>query len=45
METIAQDTKIAVVAGADKMKELEIKTDSTNTVINQFVEEITTLEK
>lgn len=45
METIAQDTKIAVVAGADKMKELEIKTDSTNTVINQVVEEITTLEK
>lgn len=45
METIAQDTKVAVVAGADKMKELEIKTDSTNTVINQVVEEITTLEK
>lgn len=45
METIAQDTKVAVVSGADKMKELEIKTDSTNTVINQVVEEITTLEK
>lgn len=45
METIAQDTKVAVVSGADKMKELEIKTDSTDTVINQVVEEIVTLEK
>ncbi|WP_455714816.1 methyl-accepting chemotaxis protein [Anaerosporobacter sp.] len=45
MESIAQDTKIAVVSGTDKMKELEIKTDVTNTVINQVVEEIVTLEK
>lgn len=45
MDTIAQETKVAVVSGTDKMKELEIKTDSTNSVINQVVEEIVTLEK
>lgn len=44
MESIARNTKIAVVSGADIMKELEVKTDTTNTVINQVVEEIATLE-
>lgn len=45
MEVIAKDTRVAVVSGTDKMKELEVKTESTNSVINQVVEEIVSLEK
>lgn len=45
MESIAHDTKVAVASGTDKMKELEARTDSTNMVINQVVEEIVALEK
>ncbi|WP_167955215.1 methyl-accepting chemotaxis protein [Anaerosporobacter faecicola] len=45
MENIAQDTRGAVLSGKEMMQELEAKTDATNTVINQVVEEIVTLEQ
>lgn len=45
MASIAKDTRDAVNIGTSKMKELDVRTESTNNVINKVVMEIAELEE